>query len=55
MATKNRNTEDKEIELNFDDIEGESSDIISESEFNQIDNDEDAFNAGNLFDDDFDE
>ena len=55
VATRNRNTEDKEIELNFDDIEGESSDIISESEFNQIENDEDAFNAGNLFDDDFDE
>ena len=55
VATKNRDPEDKEIELNFDDIEGESSDIISESEFNQIENNEDAFNAGNLFDDDFDE
>ncbi len=50
-----QNDERKEIELNFDDIEGESNDIISESEFNQIENDEDAFNAGNLFDDDFDE
>ncbi len=52
---KARRDDEKEIELNFDDIEGESSDIISESEFNQIENDEDAFNAGNLFDDDFDE
>ncbi len=52
---KTHNDEQKEIELNFDDIEGESNDIISESEFNQIENDEDAFNAGNLFDDDFDE
>ncbi len=54
-VAKAHNDERKEIELNFDDIEGESSDIISESEFNQIENDEDAFNAGNLFDDDFDE
>ncbi len=55
VATKSRETADREIELDFGDIEGESSDIISESEFNQIENDEDAFNAGNLFDDDFDE
>lgn len=54
-VAKKYNDERKEIELSFDDIEGESNDIISESEFNQIENDEDAFNAGNLFDDDFDE
>ena len=53
IATRNHLPEQKEIELNFDDI-GESGDIISESEFNQMENDEDAFNAGNLFDD-FDE
>lgn len=52
MATRDRNNETKDIELNFDDIEGENSSIISESEFNQMN--EDAFNAGNLFDD-FDE
>ena len=53
MATRDRNNETKDVELNFDDIEGESSgSIISESEFNA--ENEDAFNAGNLFDD-FDE
>ncbi len=55
VATKHHLPETKEIELNFDDIEGENDhDFISESEFKQLENDEDAFNAGNLFDD-FDE
>lgn len=38
-----------EVELNFDDIEGESQDIISEAEFNATESDD--FDAGNLFDD----
>ncbi len=53
IATRDRHNDTKEIELNFDDIEGESNgSIISESEFNEMN--EDSFNAGNLFDD-FDE
>ena len=38
-----------EVELNFDDIEGESHDIVSEDEINAENYDE--FSAGNLFDD----
>ncbi len=50
LATKSSTPETKELELNFDDIQGEAGDIVSEAEF--ADNaDDDTFNAGNLFDD----
>ena len=46
--TKSEKTEIDEVELNFDDIEGESQDIVSEAE---IKTGTDDFNAGGLFDD----
>jgi len=53
MFNKENNKPTDEIELNFDDIEDESSgSIMSESEFNELN--KDAFNADNLFED-FDE
>ena len=47
--TKPSKQEVNEVELNFDDIEGESHDIVTEEEINAENYDE--FSAGNLFDD----
>ncbi len=47
---KSNKKEVSEVELNFDDIEGESHDIMSETEY-ESQNDDDDFSAGNLFDD----
>ena len=49
LTKSNKQQEVNEVELNFDDIEGESHDIVSEEEMNAENYDE--FSAGNLFDD----